>query len=373
MTSQLYLREQLKGNEINGYHEPSLVTTVIQPPAVISSVPVVIPPCRKKFEEIKKSNDEAQAKTSVYTRFAKIQPLPDCYDDGFFKELQCEQQYCWCVNSSGEMIEATKKYMFRNSAQPICQKIERNVVKTPEQNRDGPCWKQATVPGRKKLICDNLGSFMEIQDDPFSGRKNCHDKNSGLRIETLEVTFDASTKSFMCQVKTTTAPPTTTLSPEMIAAKQKLIQQQLQDKLQEKAQELIQSKLQGLGTEMREKVEQVRNMIGSGTTSVNSGYNAGAVNPYQSYGTSTSFGNYGSSYNNPISSNINSNLLSQYYSSQNQVAQQAMSQYKPTSGSYIQNSATNYGARPNTSQYVPNIQQADQIGNPWAALQSYMG
>jgi hypothetical protein len=177
----------------------------------------------------------------------------------------------------------------------------------------------------------------------------------------------------MCQVKTTTAPPTTTLSPEMIAAKQKLIQQQLQDKLQEKAQELIQSKLQGLGTEMREKVEQVRNMIGSGTTSVNSGYNAGAVNPYQSYGTSTSFGNYGSSYNNPISSNINSNLLSQYYSSQNQVAQQAMSQYKPTSGSYVQNSATNYGARPNTSQYVPNIQQADQIGNPWAALQSYMG
>ena len=54
-------REQVKEeNAEQGYQEASQVT-------------VSIPPCQKKFEEIKKSNEEASARTTVYTRYHTVQ------------------------------------------------------------------------------------------------------------------------------------------------------------------------------------------------------------------------------------------------------------------------------------------------------------
>jgi len=315
-------------------------------------------------------------------------PLPECTEDGFFKEMQCEASRCWCVDSSGEMIEGTKKYMFRNSAPPQCKKIERSPLEQVAAAKpDGPCWKQANIPGRKKLECDSFGQFREIQDD-VNGRKQCFDANTGLRIETLEVTFDSSTMAYRCEVKTTTAPPTTTLSPEQIAAQQKMIQQQIQEKIKEKTQALLQSKLQAMDPESREKMQQMANMMQpQGSTGLSSGFTSGSSSPYSGLSAgyqSGTMGNYNSvpsSTGGIMSYGTNTNRYPTSVSSvpsmlSNYILQKPIvQQYGSTGGSYVQSpsASATYGARPSTSKYYPNIQQASQVGNPWADIASYMG
>ena len=54
-----------------------------------SRVSMVVPPCKKEYDEIEKANEITKSQTSIYNRFSAMQDLPECESDGFYSALQC--------------------------------------------------------------------------------------------------------------------------------------------------------------------------------------------------------------------------------------------------------------------------------------------
>ena len=135
-------------------------------------------------------------------------------------------------------------------------------------------------------------------------------------------------------------------------------------------------------------MQQMANMMQpQGNTGLSSGFNSGSSSPYSGLSAgyqSGTMGNYNSmpsSTGGIMSYGTNSNRYPTSVSSvpsmlSNYILQKPIvQQYGSTGGSYVQSpsASATYGARPNTSKYYPNIQQASQVGNPWADIGSYIG
>merc|ERR1712176_1460950 len=91
-------RENLKQTQEYGFQE-------------VSRVSAVVPPCKKKYDEIEKANALVTAQTSIYNRYSSLKDLPECETDGFYAPLQCssKSRQCWCADRNGSEVPRTRK------------------------------------------------------------------------------------------------------------------------------------------------------------------------------------------------------------------------------------------------------------------------
>ncbi|VDM58532.1 unnamed protein product [Angiostrongylus costaricensis] len=85
-----------------------------------------------------------------------------CRADGSFEEIQCDADYCWCVNETGLEVEGTRS---SGDTLPNCRGIHAHLAALAIRDSDSSVF----VPE-----CDSYGEYVQIQS--HSGLRWCVDK-----------------------------------------------------------------------------------------------------------------------------------------------------------------------------------------------------
>ncbi|XP_070604754.1 thyroglobulin, partial [Erythrolamprus reginae] len=97
--------------------------------------------------------------------------IPDCTEDGNYKEIQCKRGECWCVDLKGKEIPGSRV----RGTNPRCPtRCEKQRASLQLLLRDQPAGSQMYVPS-----CNEEGKFLPVQ----CNGKNCFCVNSeGIRV-----------------------------------------------------------------------------------------------------------------------------------------------------------------------------------------------
>ncbi|XP_068710293.1 uncharacterized protein [Montipora foliosa] len=84
--------------------------------------------------------------------------IPQCTDDGRYEPIQCQGQYCYCVNEHG--VELVRTRVHTTEGRPKCRNRGLLLTMCQEQFQD---YLRHPTPGRFEPRCSSTGAFQEVQ------------------------------------------------------------------------------------------------------------------------------------------------------------------------------------------------------------------